>query len=339
MTMRTSGAVLCVLLMTTAPALAQDAPSGLAQAAAQGTQRAEQINQQQADQQQYEQPDSEFPVIGSDHLLKSLDELDRPLSPEEITAYGAAVQSQMPMTPELIRDYKRRVNESQKAAAQPATGFRPKAISDQVQVSLEAAAQTTAIKTSPGTISNLAFFDRTGKAWPIASYGVGRPNAFQVYAMQEGSNQLMITPLLPHAFTNLTVSLVGEDRPLIIDVETNEKVTQYRRDYQVDGLGPNAHVSTAVSAPPSRASNQVMMAFVQGAGIPQNATRLSTDEPSVSAWRYGKDLYIRTTSTLLSPSWTESQTGPGSVHAYKLKPTPVALISSDGSVKKVRIFQ
>ena len=74
MTMRTSGALLCVLLVTTAPALAQDAPSGLAQAAAQGTQRAEQINQQQADQQQYERPDSEFPVIGSDHLLESLDD-------------------------------------------------------------------------------------------------------------------------------------------------------------------------------------------------------------------------------------------------------------------------
>ena len=41
---------------------------------------------------------------------------DRSL-PEEITAYGAALQAQIPMTPEMILDYRRRLDESQKAAA------------------------------------------------------------------------------------------------------------------------------------------------------------------------------------------------------------------------------
>jgi len=50
--------------------------------------------------------------VGATELLKSLDDLDRPLTPEEITAYGAALQSQFPMTPEMFRDYRRRVDES-----------------------------------------------------------------------------------------------------------------------------------------------------------------------------------------------------------------------------------
>jgi intracellular multiplication protein IcmK len=333
-------ALLAVLLPSSA--IAQDAGddvTGLAQAAQEGTARAEQANQA-AQQSAVEEPgDENIPIVGASRLLQSLDELDRPLSPEEITAYGAAIQSQMPMPPELIRDYKRRVNESQRAAAMPPSGFRPNSVSDQIRVSLEAKGKAPKVATSPGTVSVLAFYDRTGEAWPVASYVVGRPDAFQVYALQEGSNQVAITPLVTHGYSNLIISLVGEDRPLVVDMETNEQMTHFRRDLVVNGLGPNAVVSTGPAEPPMRASDDVMMAFVQGADLPGNAVRLSTDNSAVSAWLYNGELYIRTENTLISPSWSASLTGPGSIHAYRLKPTPVALITRNGSVEKVRIYR
>ncbi len=118
-------------------------------------------------------------------LLSSLAELDRPLSPEEITAYGQSLRQQFPLNPDMIRDYKRRLNESQRAAALPPSGIRPQAITQSLRVSLDTRGPTPQLDTSPGTVSIISFFDRTGAPWPIASFVVGREDAFEVYAMQE----------------------------------------------------------------------------------------------------------------------------------------------------------
>ena len=301
------------------------------------------INQRlQPDQQQQVTPTVDFPIVGAQDLLQSLDDLDRPLTPEEITAYGAAIQSQFPMTPEMIRDYRRRVDESQKAAATPPSGQFPKPITDAKRLTLDSAQEPEVLLTGPDTVSVMAFYDRTGAAWPIASYVIGKPKSFQVYAMQEGSNQLAVTPLVPHGFSNIVVSLVGESRPLVFDVRTNSLNTHYRRDFTVHGLGPNAAskpLQTRQSEPVARASNDVMMAFATGADIPGNAVRLSTDNPSVKAWSYDGAIYLQSADAIISPPASRILTGPGQVKAYRIRPTSVALISSNGRVSKVRISQ
>lgn len=301
------------------------------------------INQRlQPDQQQQVTPTGDFPIVGAKELLQSLDDLDRPLTPEEITAYGAAIQSQFPMTPEMIRDYRRRVDESQKAAATPPSGQFPKPISDAKRLTLDSAQEPEVLLTGPDTVSVMAFYDRTGAAWPIASYVIGKPKSFQVYAMQEGSNQLAVTPLVPHGFSNIVVSLVSESRPLVFDVRTNALNTHYRRDFTVHGLGPNAApkpLQTRQSEPVARASNDVMMAFATGADIPGNAVRLSTDNPSVRAWSYDGAIYLQSADAIISPPASRILTGPGQVKAYRIRPTSVALISSNGRVSKVRISQ
>ena len=296
----------------------------------------------QPDQQQQVTPTGDFPIVGAKELLQSLDDLDRPLTPEEITAYGAAIQSQFPMTPEMIRDYRRRVDESQKAAATPPSGQFPKPISDAKRLTLDSAQEPEVLLTGPDTVSVMAFYDRTGAAWPIASYVIGKPKSFQVYAMQEGSNQLAVTPLVPHGFSNIVVSLVGESRPLVFDVRTNSLNTHYRRDFTVHGLGPNAAsrpLQTRQSESVARASNDVMMAFATGADIPGNAVRLSTDNPSVRAWSYDGAIYLQSADAIISPPASRILTGPGQVKAYRIRPTSVALISSNGRVSKVRISQ
>lgn len=301
------------------------------------------INQrQQPDQQQQVTPTGDFPIVGAKELLQSLDDLDRPLTPEEITAYGAAIQSQFPMTPEMIRDYRRRVDESQKAAATPPSGQFPNPINDARRLLLDSAQEPEVLLTGPDTVSVMAFYDRTGAAWPIASYVIGKPKSFQVYAMQEGSNQLAVTPLVPHGFSNIVVSLVGESRPLVFDVRTNSLNTHYRRDFTVHGLGPNAAskpLQTRQSEPVARASNDVMMAFATGADIPGNAVRLSTDNRGVKAWSYDGAIYLQSADAIISPPASRILTGPGQVKAYQIRPTSVALISSNGRVSKVRISQ
>lgn len=282
---------------------------------------------------------SKMPLIGAKRLLHSLSELDRPLTPEEITAYGAAVQSVLPMSPKLIRDYRRRIDESQKAAALPPSGKRARPISDSVRISLSARQRPLMLDTTPNTVSVMSFYDRTGKAWPIASYVVGRADAFQVYALQKGSNQIAVTPLVNHGYSNLVISLVEEDRPLVVNLETNEKKTDFRRDVTINAYGPNADLSPTTVTPATPPSDKTMMAFAQGAGLPKSAQQLNTSDPGIEAWSYKGDMYIRTTDTLMSPAWSAALTGPGAVHAYRLKRTPVALVSRDGQISRVSIAQ
>lgn len=280
---------------------------------------------------------SSVPVIGAKRLLRSLEELNRPLSPEEITAYGSSVQTAMPMSPELIRDYRRRVDASQKAAAMPPSGFRARPINDAIRVSLSAGQPLQSFYVTPNTVSVMSFYDKTGKAWPVASYVVGRADSFQVFALQEGSNQIAITPLINHGYSNIVVSLVEEDRPIVINLETSDVQTNFRRDITVEGYGPNAKrdpIPVAAKTPPS---DGVMMAFAQGAAIPRGAARLNTTDESVEAWSYQGQIYVRTSDTLQTPSPNQALTGPGGVHAYRVKPTPMLLINRNGSVLNVRI--
>ncbi len=58
---------------------------------------------------------------------------------------------------------------------------------------------------------------------------------FQVYALQEGSNQIAVTPLVTHGYSNLIISLVEEDRPIVINLETSDTKTHFRRDITVEG--------------------------------------------------------------------------------------------------------
>ncbi|MBP8938373.1 MAG: hypothetical protein KBG72_07805 [Agrobacterium sp.] len=280
---------------------------------------------------------SSVPIIGAKRLLNSLDELNRPLTPEEVTAYGSTVQMSMPMTPEMIRDYRRRVDESQKAAAMPATGFRAQPINDAVRVSLAAGQPLQSLYVTPNTVSVMAFYDKTGKAWPVASYVVGRSDSFQVFALQEGSNQIAVTPLVNHGYSNIVVSLVEEDRPIVINLETNDTKTNFRRDITIEGYGPNAKRNPTPVLAKASPSDGIMMAFAHGAALPQGAVRLTTSDEGVEAWSYQGQLYVRTADAVQTPSPNQALSAPGGIHAYRLKLTPMVLINRNGSVMNVRI--
>lgn len=283
---------------------------------------------------------SDLPIIGTRRLLDSLADLDRPLSTEEITAYGAFVQRELPLRPELIIDLNRRRNAVARAQAQPPTGRFATPVTDAVRVSLSASGNPVELFTNQGVVSAISFFDRTGAAWPVASYVIGDEAAFQVYPMQEGSNQLAVSPLTPYAYSNLVVSLVGTSQPISVDIDTSDEIVHYRRDVTINAIGPNAEIAPVVSKTPEaplRSSDGLMMALVQGAPIPPDARELVTDDPDVEAYRIGDFLYVRTNQVLISPSYDAAISGPGGINAYRLRPAPVVLITRGGQVTRVRI--
>ena len=278
----------------------------------------------------------------SRRILRSLADLDEPLSPEEITAYGEFVRREIPLRPELIIDLKRRRNEVARAQASPPNGRLPDSVTDSVRISLSTAGGATDLFTSQGVVSALSFFDRTGAAWPVAAYVIGDESKFQVYPMQEGSNVLTVSPLGPYGFSNLVVTLVDATQPITFNLSTSDDIVHFRRDVTILANGPNAEIAPVVAKvtePDMRSSDGLMMAVVQGAPIPPDAVELRTDDPDVEAYRIGDLYYIRTSETLISPSYDASIAGPGGINAYRLKPAPVALITRNGQVEKVRITQ
>lgn len=278
------------------------------------------------------------PIIGSEELLNDLGELDRPLSEEEITAYAATVQQAIPLRPELVQDLRRRLNDVARAQSTPATGTRPEALIGSVRVSLTGTTTPVELYTAPNQVSVLSFFDRTGQRWPVAAYVIGNESAYQVYPMQEGSNQLAVSQLSSHGYTNLIVSLVATDQPLVIDLSTNETQAHQRLDVTVNSAGPNARIQPVVSkAPDMRSSDGIAMSFVQGAPIPPDARELRSDDPDVEAYRLGDRMYVRTSQLLISPAYEQAISGPGGITAYRLKPAPIVMISRDGAITRVRL--
>ena len=275
-------------------------------------------------------------------LLNSLAELDAPLTPEEITAYGEFVRREIPLRPQLILDLKKRRNDVARAQAQPPNGREPVSITDSVRVSLSTMGEAVPLATSQGVVSALSFFDRTGAAWPVAAYVIGDESKFQVYPMQEGSNVLAVSQLVAYGYSNLVVSLVGASQPLTFDLETSDEIVHFRRDVTINANGPNAEIAPVVAKvtePDMRSSDGLMMAVVQGAPIPPSAIELTTSAADVEAYKIGDNYYIRTSQVLISPSYDAAISGPGGINAYRLKPAPVALITRNGQVENVRISQ
>ena len=61
--------------------------------------------------------------------------------------------------------------------------------------------------------------------------------------------------------------------------------------------------------------------------VPLSIEGVSPDE--LRAWRLGKNVYLRTRYTLLSPEWTASE-AEGGLTVYAVPATPVVLLSVDG---------
>lgn len=80
----------------------------------------------------------------------------------------------------IRQGYRHRLDESQQAAATPPSGRFPNVITDAVHLSLGPSQEPEILLTGPDTVSVMAFYDRTGAPWPIASYVIGRPASFQV---------------------------------------------------------------------------------------------------------------------------------------------------------------
>jgi intracellular multiplication protein IcmK len=274
-----------------------------------------------------------------------------PPPPPDTPALKAASDA-IPLTPDMIEDLARRYRAQQQAIEQGTTEMAAP-INRQINVSFAPGTATSIINTVKGYPTAVSFFDSTGQSWPIqwdtnsnpaaiaggtncnASTNTGGPSVaaigFYVCTPTKGSNVLEITPVSVSPRGGLVVSLEGAPKPLTFLLLSGGGRFDSSLSIHVADRGPHAKVEimTQLGAPDTGAP--FLTAMLNGVP-PADAAPLSVEGVSpdgLRAWRLGRNVYLRTRYTLLSPEWTASEAEAGTT-VYAIPNTPVVLLSVDG---------
>lgn len=259
----------------------------------------------------------------------------------------------IPLTPEMIERLGDRVRGNQRARDQVQTELAAP-VSRRVNVSFAPGAATSIINTVKGYPSAISFFDATGQPWPVAwdtnsnpaaasggqgcstnAGGTGGPSAmavgFFVCSPAKGSNTLEITPMSVAPRGGLVVSLEGAPKPVTFLLVADGGRYDADLSVHVSDRGPKARVEIMTRPNVPETGSAYLTAMLQGAP-PAEAVPLSVEGVSpdnLRAWRLGRNVYLRTAYTLLSPEWTASE-AEGGTTIYAVPNTPVVLLSING---------
>ena len=154
-------------------------------------------------------------------------------------------------------------------------------------------------------VSSLVFQDQTGAPWPITSAVLGNNTFFSLIIAKTGDhNLLMITPLRLGVQTNVIITLHGIDTPIILNLNSNDKIAQVRTTLNLRASGPKAKTMTFASEPRKVAGTPELIHTLTGVTPVEGAQRLYTAWPDTEIWRKDGLLYVRSAYSLVSPSWS-----------------------------------
>ncbi len=259
------------------------------------------------------------------------------MSPDQ-KAFIQAMQGVMPMTPEQIRMFKKRYDDSRGAARAPLQPDEERT-SRSVDLTLKPGEASPVIRMQAGKVATLTFSDRNGNAWPILSVTTGDANAFEANTAGETgvSNILVINPRNDYAVSNMVVTLVDNPVPVIMTLDArDQRVVDYRTDIRIDGVGPNSNYAITDSYSLPSTGDATMISFLDGLP-PRGAEQRATSSSHVEAWDYDGKLYVRTTGKLMSPAYVAKSSNVSGVSVYVLHEAPVVLISRNGVMDAITI--
>ena len=265
-----------------------------------------------------------------------------------------AARDAIPLTPAMIEELGRRYNATRKAQEQASTDQIAAPINRQVNVSFAPGAATSIVNTVKGYPTAVSFFDSTGQPWPIAwdtnsnpaavaggtncnapNGGGGVPSVaavgYFVCTPTKGSNVLEITPISISPRGGLVVSLEGAPKPITFLLVSGGGRFDADLSVHVADRGPHAKVEIMTQPDAPDTGAPFLTGMLDGVP-PADAVPLSVEGVSpegLRAWRLGRNVYLRTRYTLLSPEWTSSETEAG-LTVYAVPNTPVVLLSVNG---------
>jgi hypothetical protein len=235
--------------------------------------------------------------------------------------FEAAKQSLLPVSPGQAREFKGKFKDLLGAVQ----GDPVDMVRVNQTVVLEPGAEIPVLTTSHGYGTVIRFTDSLGNPWPIVLSSPGNPNWFRVVRPDNlsGNNVLSVSTLAAKAHSNVSVMLQGVNDPISISMRTIDLTNRSEFDgivtYQVPGLSP-------LSPPPlyEEVPNVVSKTVLQFLNNipPEGSIEKQADDPSVKAWEYKGQMYIRTTGELRWPGYSDIASS-GNVTVYEMSPAPV----------------
>jgi len=250
-------------------------------------------------------------------------------------AFDTVLGNLLPLKPDQIRELRRQIDITDRAAADPVRPEQPSVSS--LDISLAPGGAPPQIRTASGRVTALSFYDVTGAPYPVSAVVVGNPNLFQVEAPIPEGNLVTVTPLAEYAEGNMAITLLNQPVPILVKLIAGSEIVDYRLDMRVAARGPLAASPVQLVDGSPGIGGPVISAFLDGLP-PEGAEAVGLDKPGISGWRFNDALYLRTRMTLLSPAWTNSAAGAGGLKVYVVPDVPVFLASDDGRLVSVRVI-
>jgi len=165
-------------------------------------------------------------------------------------AFAKVTNSVLPLSPSQIEMLRNLYDATQRAAA-VSPGVPPRPTSTSLAVNLSPGATPPVVRLGAGFVTSMVFVDSTGAPWPIDSYSLGNPQAFNIQ-WDKKSNILLVQAITAHRVGNLAVILRGLNTPVMIDLTPGQAALDVRVDLRIPGLGPQAKATyTGLPGPPS----------------------------------------------------------------------------------------
>lgn len=254
-------------------------------------------------------------------------------TPED-EAFENAVKNLVPLSPDQIKEFRRRQDDARRAQSLPLTPVRP--ITRTISLTLKPGEPTPVIRVAAQRVTTLTFVDVTGKPWPVLSVATGDPTTLEAKSAgpQNETNIITLSPIKYQGATNVAVTLTKYPVPIVMTVTTGESEVDYRVDVRVGARGPNAVANVLGSGGLSPTNDATLIGFIDGTP-PRGAEKVSTSSREVEAWIYDKMMYVRTNLELLSPAYLQKSSGNAGVNVYQLVEAPVLILSRDGQMASV----
>lgn len=251
-------------------------------------------------------------------------------------SFEKAAGGLLPLTPDEVRDFMRRVEATQKAAIPPSEG-PPKGGTKVVTVELDPGAVPPQIDLAADHVTTVDVVDATGAPWPILDVGIG--GNFEVTPTQAGSHVLRVVPLVRSGGGDLSLLLKNLPTPVIFRLVAGGPSYQMRYDVQIPKMGPNARTPLIKLKGKELAAGDETLTLVLQNAPPKSAERLTISgvDMRTMAWRLGNRVFVRTPLTLLSPAWNASVSSSDGTTVYDIGEAPVLLLSDNGALIRARL--
>jgi intracellular multiplication protein IcmK len=251
-------------------------------------------------------------------------------------SYDRASNGLLPLSPDQIRDFMHRLEDTQKAA-QPPSGGPPKGNVKLVTLSLAPGVDPPQINLAAGYVTTITIIDATGEPWPILDAAVG--GNFEVSPTQASSHVVRIMPLTRTATGNLSVVLKELSTPIIFRLSAGGPSVDMRYDARVPLPGPGAKLPL-IDRPRLEAGDETIILLLDNAP-PPSAKRMKVNgvDPRTMAWMIDSHVYVRTPLTLLSPAWDASVSSADGMTVYEIGDAPVLLMSDNGAMIRARLLR